>query len=82
MNFTNKQINLTELVDKILTYTYSNRKKIDMLLELDANQYCNSGVDSSTSYKQLIRKNSRYIYRAIQKLNYEMGRKFLHCQDK
>lgn len=71
-----------EIVDKILNYTYSKRKKIDKLLELDANQYCNSGTDSTISHKQQIRKNSRYIYRAIQKLNYEMGKKFLHCQDK
>tara|TARA_R110002020_G_scaffold190290_1_gene389770 strand:+ start:1131 stop:1361 length:231 start_codon:yes stop_codon:yes gene_type:complete len=71
-----------ELVDKILNYTYSKRKKIDKLLELDANQYCNSGTDSTISHKQQIRKNSRYIYRAIQKLNYEMGSKFLLCQDK
>ena len=71
-----------ELVDKILNYTYSKRKKIDKLLELDANQYCNSGTDSTISHKQQIRKNSRYIYRAIQKLNYEMGSKLLHCQDK
>ena len=71
-----------ELVDKILNYTYSKRKKIDKLLELDASQYCNSGIDSTVTHRQLIRKNSRYIYRAIQKLNYEMGRKFLHCQDK
>lgn len=70
-----------ELVDKILNYTYSKRKKIDKLLELDANQYCNSGTDSTISHKQQVRKNSRYIYRTIQKLNYEMGKKFLHCQD-
>tara|TARA_R110002020_G_scaffold280672_4_gene496452 strand:- start:2032 stop:2262 length:231 start_codon:yes stop_codon:yes gene_type:complete len=70
-----------ELVDKILNYTYSKRKKIDKLLELDASQYCNSGIDSTVTHRQLIRKNSRYIYRAIQKLNYEMGRKFLQAQD-
>ena len=71
-----------EIVDKILNYTYSKRKKIDKLLELDANQYCKSGTDSTISHKQQVRKNSRYIYRAIQKINYEMGKKFLHCQDK
>ena len=76
MNYSN------EIVDKILTYTYSKRKKIDKLLELDASQYCNSGIDSTITHKQQIRKNSRYIYRAIQKLDYSMGKNFLLAQDK
>ena len=71
-----------ELVNQILNYTYSKRKKIDKLLELDANQYCNSGIDSTTTHKQQIRRNSRYIYRAIQKLDYSMGKNFLLAQDK
>tara|TARA_Y100000593_G_scaffold95076_1_gene199198 strand:- start:1724 stop:1960 length:237 start_codon:yes stop_codon:yes gene_type:complete len=70
-----------ELIDKILNYTYSNRKKIDKLLEIDANQYCNSGIDTPITEKQQIKRNSRYIYKAIQKLDYELGKNLLQAQD-
>ena len=36
------------LIDKILNYkTYSIRRKINSLLEMDANIYCNLGIDST-----------------------------------
>ena len=72
-----------DLVDKILNYkTLKNRSKIDRLLEIDAIQYTNLGIDSTKSEKLQVRRNSKYIYRAIQKLDYEMGSKFLHFVDK
>lgn len=72
-----------DLIDKILNYkSVSAREKIDRLLEIDAIQYTNLGTDSTKSEKLQVRRNSRYIYRAIQKLDYEMGSKFLHFIDK
>ena len=72
-----------ELIDKIYNYTsISDKDKIDRMLEIDANQYCNSGCDATKTERETIRKNSRYIYRTIQKINPAMGKKFLHCQDK
>lgn len=72
-----------ELIDKTLNYkSVSNREKIDRLLEIDAIQYTNLGTDSTKSEKLQVRRNSKYIYRAIQKLDYEMGSKFLHFVDK
>ena len=77
MKFTNEKI------DKILSYTsLNNKSKIDRMLKIDASQYCNLGIDSTISEKKQVWKNSRYIYRAIQKINYEMGSKFLLYQDK
>lgn len=72
-----------ELIDKTINYkSVSNREKIDRLLEIDAIQYTNLGTDSTKSEKLQVRRNSKYIYRAIQKLDYEMGSKFLHFIDK
>lgn len=72
-----------EIIDKILSYkSISNREKISRMLAIDANQYCNLGIDSTKQQKEQVKKNSRYIYKAIQKLNYEMGSKFLLYQDK
>jgi hypothetical protein len=53
-----------------------------MLLELDATQYCNLGIDSTKQQKEEVKKNSRYIYKAIAKLNSSMGKRFLYHQDK
>ncbi len=72
-----------ELIDKILNYSSINiRGKIDRMLEVDANQYCNLGIDSTKGEKQQVKKNSKYIYKAIQKIDYELGSKFLLYQDK
>ena len=77
MNYSN------EIIDKIVSYTsIKKRDKISRLLEIDAIQYCNLGTDSTKSEKELVKKNSRYIYRAIAKLNKELGDKFLQFQDK
>ena len=72
-----------EIVDKIVNYkTLNNRTKIDRLLEIDAIQYQNLGIDSTKTEKQEVRRNSKYIYKAIQKIDYDKGYKFLHYIDK
>ena len=77
MNYSNEKI------DKIINYkSIRKRDKISRLLEIDTIQYCNLGIDSTKSEKELVKKNSRYIYRAISKLNKELGNKFLQFQDK
>tara|TARA_R100000988_G_C3937828_1_gene134677 strand:- start:426 stop:659 length:234 start_codon:yes stop_codon:yes gene_type:complete len=73
----------TDTIDKIVGYkTIKKKIKIDRLLEIDANQYTTLGIDSTKTEKEEVKKNSRYIYRAISKLNKELGNKFLQFQDK
>jgi|TARA_S200002703_G_C3699128_1_gene214725 hypothetical protein len=70
-------------IDKILSYTsLKKRDKIDRMLHIDAIQYCNLGKDSTKSEKEEVKKNSRYIYRAISKIDKELGNKFLQYQDR
>jgi transcription elongation GreA/GreB family factor len=70
-------------IDKILNYkTISIRQKIDRLLEIDANNYTNLGSDSSKTEKEQVKKESRFIYRAIRTLDKELGNLFLQHQDK
>lgn len=77
MEYTNK------LIDKIYNYkSITNTNKISKLLEIDANQYCNLGKNSSKSEKEVVKKNSKYIYKTISKLDTLMGKKFLELQDK
>lgn len=74
---------ISYLIEKIINYkTYSVRKKISSLLEIDANIYCNLGTDSTKSEKLEAKKQSRAIYRAIRKLDKKTGDRFLYYLDK
>jgi len=72
-----------EIIDKIFDYkTIGNKEKIDILLEIDVNQYTNCGIDSTKKEIETVKRNSTYIYKIIQKINPEMGKQFLQHQDK
>ena len=59
-----------EQVEKILSYkTWSDKKKIDALLEIDSNLYVNLGKDSTLTQKREVKKTSRFIYKHIAQLN-------------
>jgi hypothetical protein len=63
-----------ELVDKIYNYTsLSVKVKIDRLLEMDSEQYMNCGIDTSKTDKQTIKRNSKYIYKTIKKIDEPTG---------
>ena len=73
----------TETIDKIIGFkTIKDQEKINRLLKIDHLMYCNLGLDSTKRQKNNTKKNSRYIYKAISKINYRMGRRFLRHQDK
>jgi hypothetical protein len=70
-------------IDRILNFkTISIRQKIDRLLEMDANNYTNLGIDSTKTQREEVKKESRFIYRAIKTLDKELGNLFLQHQDK
>jgi len=72
-----------ELIDKIFDYkTISNIEKINRMLEIDAIQYTNCGIETAKTEKDIVKKNSKYIYKVISKLDPEIGRQFLQHQDK
>ena len=74
---------ITYMIDKIVNYkTVSTKEKIDRLLEIDATQYTNCGLETTKTEKAIVKKNSRYIYKVISKINPEIGRQFLEHQDK
>jgi hypothetical protein len=74
---------LNYLIEKILNYkTYSIRRKINTLLEMDANIYCNLGKESTKAERLEAKKQSRAIYRAIRKLDKNTGDRFLYHIDK
>jgi len=70
------------LIDKIFdNNSISKIEKINQMLEIDAIQYTNCGSDSTAKEKLIVKKNSRYIYKKISKLDSEIGKQFLQHQD-
>jgi len=73
----------TNYIEKVLGYkTWSDKRKIDALLEYDCNMYTNLGSDSTKTQVQDVKKKSRAIYRAISKIDSEDGKKLLYHMDK
>ena len=57
---------IDEKIRKIQGYkTWSLKKKVDSLLEIDANMYTNLGIDSTKTEKKEVKAISRKIYKAI-----------------
>ena len=61
---------IEERIRKIQGYkTWSIKRKVDELLEIDAHNYTNLGIDSSKADKKAVKDISRKIYRAISVIN-------------
>ena len=57
-------------IRKIISYkTWSVKRKTDTLLEIDAINYTNLGIDSTKTEKKNVKAISRKIYRAISIIN-------------
>ncbi len=70
-------------ITKILDFTtWSNKKKIDELLRIDASMYCHLGTDSTAAERAEVKRNSQNIYRAIKKIDTVTGTLFLSDVDK
>lgn len=53
-------------IRKITNYkTWTIKRKVDALLEIDAIQYTELGIDSTKTEKLIVKKISRKIYKAI-----------------
>ena len=68
-------------INKILSYTsLKDKKKIDTLLQIDADLYTNLGKESSKTQIENVKKASKKIYRAIKTVDEYTGRLLLREQ--
>ena len=68
-----------KLVDKTLNCKrLTDKQKTDRLLEIDAIQYTNLGLDSTIEEKKAVKSNSRYLYEVIKKIDLRLGRTLLY----
>jgi len=66
-------------IDRIVNFsTWSDKKKIDELFRIDTYMYTDLGKDSSNKDREEVRKKSRYIYKAIQKIDPVMGKELIY----
>jgi len=73
---------LRRKIDKILSYkTISEKEKIDRLLFIDADLYCNLGSDSLKSEINHAKSLSKYIYRTISKMDSHLGKLLLRGEE-
>jgi hypothetical protein len=69
-------------VDKILGFTtWSDKKKISELFRIDSYMYTELGKDSTKTERDNVRKKSRYIYKAIHKIDTKLGKELIHHID-
>lgn len=66
-------------VEKVINFSsWSDRKKIDELFRIDCYMYTNLGTDSTQKERDEVKKKSRYIYRAIKKIDPQLGDKLMY----
>ena len=62
-------------IEKIAAFkSWSTKKKIDTLLEIDADLYCNLGMESSKTEVEAVKVQSRKIYRLIKTIDEYEGK--------
>ena len=62
-------------IEKIAAFkSWSTKKKIDTLLEIDADLYCNLGMESSKTEVEAVKVQSRKIYRLIKSIDEYAGK--------
>lgn len=71
-----------EDVDKIVEFkSWSDKKKISELFRIDSYMYTNLGTDSTKSDREKVKRKSKYIYRAISRIDPKIGKEMLYFMD-
>ncbi len=75
--------NLEAYIEEVLSKnSWDEKQKKDELYRIDCKMYTNLGTDSTKADRNEVKKKSRLIYRAIQKINHHEGTQLLQAMDK
>lgn len=75
--------NLEAYIEEVLSNdSWDERQKKDELYRIDCKMYTNLGTDSTKAERNEVKKKSRMIYKAIQKINHHEGTQLLQAIDK
>jgi hypothetical protein len=65
-------------IEKIIEFkSWSKKRKVDTLLAIDADLYCNLGTESSKTERENVKTRSRKIYRLIKTIDEYSGKLLL-----
>lgn len=71
-----------EDVDKVVEFkSWKDEKKISELFRIDSYMYTNLGTDSTKSEREAVKRKSKYIYKAIAKIDPRIGKEMLYFMD-
>ena len=71
-----------EDIQKFMDFkTWTDKQKIDKLLEIDCSLYAHLGTDSTRSEKDEVKRRSIEIYRTIKTIDKKLGDEFLYTMD-
>jgi len=78
----NEDLTIRNLAQKIAKdFALSIKERTDLLLELDANQYTNLGVDSTKTEKTKVKSDSKFLYNQIKGIDERTGKMLLNHMD-
>tara|TARA_R110001592_G_scaffold27824_1_gene103127 strand:+ start:6229 stop:6468 length:240 start_codon:yes stop_codon:yes gene_type:complete len=67
-----------ENIEEFINFkTWTDKRKIDTLLEIDCSLYAHLGTDSTKHERDEVRRRSVEIYRTIKTINKDLGDQFL-----
>jgi hypothetical protein len=77
-----EDLTIRKLAEKIAAdFALSVRERTDRILELDAIQYQNLGIDSTKAEKTKVKSDSKYLYKQIKGFNDHDGKLLLNHLD-
>jgi len=82
INTMSEDLTIRKLAEKIAKdFALSIKQRTDYLLELDANQYTNIGIDSTKTEKNKVKSDSKYIYKQIKGIDEPTGKLLINHLD-
>tara|TARA_Y100001937_G_scaffold70668_2_gene96191 strand:- start:5941 stop:6183 length:243 start_codon:yes stop_codon:yes gene_type:complete len=77
-----EEMRVRKLAENIVKdFNISIRDRVDAVLELDAIQYQNLGIDSTKTEKNKIKSDSKYLYRLIKGIDEQTGNLLINHLD-
>jgi len=77
-----EELRIRRLAEKIAKdFNLTIRERTDQLLELDAIQYTNLGIDSTKAEKNKVKSDSKFIYKQVKGIDEKTGEQLLGTMD-
>lgn len=77
-----EDLKIRQLAEKIARdFNLTIKERTEQLLQLDAIQYTNLGIDSTKAEKKKVKSDSKYLYKQIKGIDESLGKDLLYYMD-